>query len=133
MQIARLQNEKSVAEIVARIYGLKPGDSRATGAGKALLAANPHLSGNVAMLPAGTPLVVPAVPGLSATSSAVVDPKRAAWMSLLDRVLDSAHQASNAQATGLATTPPKTPDKQRNDALTLLRRDIAQFKKLHTS
>jgi hypothetical protein len=133
MQIARLQNEKSVAEIVNRIYDLKPGDSRGAAAAKTLLAANPHLSGNVAMLPAGTPVVVPAVPGLNATGSAVADPKRAAWMSLLDRVLNSAHQASNAQVTGLATTPPKTPDKQRSEALTLLRNDLAQFKKVHTS
>lgn len=133
MQIARLQNEKSVAEIAARVYDLKPGDSRGAAAEKALLAANPHLSGNVATLPAGTPVVVPGVPGLNATSTAAADPKRAAWMSLLDRVLDSAHQASNAQTTGLATTPPKTPDKQRNEALTLLQSDIARFKKVHTS
>ena len=130
MQIARLQNEKSVDEIVARLYDLKPGDSRAGAAAKALLAVNPR---NVATLPTGTPVVVPGVPGLNALSSAVADPKRAAWMSLLDRVLDTAHQASNAQATGLATTPPKTSDKQRNDALTLLRQDIAQFEKRHTS
>jgi hypothetical protein len=54
-------------------------------------------------------------------------------MSLLDKALDSAQQASNAQATGLASTAPKTADTKRNDALTLLEQDIAQFKKLHMS
>jgi hypothetical protein len=63
MQIARLQNEKSVHEIVARLYDLKPGDSRVGAAAKALLAANPHLSGNVATLPTGTPMVAPGYPG----------------------------------------------------------------------
>jgi hypothetical protein len=133
MQIARLQNEKSVADIVTRVYSLKPGDPRAAAAGKALAAANPHLSGNLAALPAGTPVVVPAVPGLNANVSAIVDPQQAAWINVLDKLVESAQQASNAQTTGLATTPPKSPDSQRTKALTLLRGDVAQFKKLHTS
>jgi hypothetical protein len=133
MQIARIQNEKSVAEIVTRVYGLKPDDSRAAAAGKALAAANPHLSGDLAALPAGTPIIVPAVAGLNANVSAVTDPKQAAWINVLDKLVESAQQASNAQATGLATTPPKTSDVQRTKALTLLQGDIAQFKKLHTS
>lgn len=132
MQIARLQNEKSVAEIAFKLYDLKPGDSRAVAVQNALLAANPHLAGNLGTLPAGTPVIVPAIPGLSATGSSAADPKAAAWMSLLDRAIESAHQASNAQATGLATTAPKTPNPQRSKALALLRQDIAQFKKLHT-
>jgi hypothetical protein len=65
MQIARLQNEKSVDEIVARLYDLKPGDSHAGAAAKALLAANPHLSGNVATLPTGTPWLSQGYPGLT--------------------------------------------------------------------
>jgi hypothetical protein len=133
MQIARLQGEKSVAEIVTRVYGLKADDPRAAAAGKALAAANPHLSGNLARLPAGTPVIVPAVAGLNANSAAVVDPKQAAWIGILDKLIESAQQASNAQATGLATSRPKTSDPQRTKALTLLREDIAQFKKLHTS
>jgi hypothetical protein len=133
MQIARLQNEKSVADIVARVFSLKPGDPRMAAAAKALVAANPHLSGNLAALPAGTPVVVPAVPGLNANVSAVIDPRQAAWIDVLDKLVESAHQASNAQTTGLAATPPKTPDAQRTKALTLLQEDIAQFKKLHTS
>ncbi len=132
MQIARLQNEKSLAEITAKLYDLKPGDARAATAEKALLAANPHLAGNPAALPPGTPVVVPSVPGLSIAAFAPADPQTAAWMSLLDRALESAKQASNAQATGLATTAPKSPDPQRTKALALLHQDIAQFKKLHT-
>jgi hypothetical protein len=54
-------------------------------------------------------------------------------MSLLDKLLDSAQQASNAQMTGLATTAPTTPDSQRTAALTQLRKDIAQFKEKHPS
>ena len=133
MQIARLQNEKSVADIVTRLYGVKPDDPRVAAAGKALAAANPHLSGNLAALPAGTPVIVPAVAGLSANVAAVTDPKQAAWINVLDKLVESAQQASNAQATGLATTAPKTSDAHRTKGLTTLREDIAQFKKLHTS
>ena len=97
MQIARLQSEKSVADIVTRVYGLKPDDPRVAVAGKALVAANPHLSGNLAALPAGTPVVVPTtVPGLNANVSAVTDPKQAAWINVLDKFVESAQQASNA-------------------------------------
>jgi hypothetical protein len=130
MQFARLQSEKSVGEIVARVYGLKPGDSRAVAAGKALLAADPQLN-NLTNLPEGTPVVVPEVAGLNATSSANVDPSRAGWMIVLDNLLDSANQASNAQDTGLATTTPKTPNSQRTRALAQLKADIAEFKKVH--
>jgi hypothetical protein len=133
MQIARLQNEKSVADIVTRVYSLKPGDPRVAAAAKALAAANPHLSGNLAALPAGTPVVVPAVAGLKANVSAITDPQQAAWINVLEKLVESAQQASNAQTTGLAATPPKTSDPKRTKALTLLGGDIAQFKKLHTS
>jgi hypothetical protein len=130
MQIARLQNEKSVADVVVKVYGLKPEDARAAAAGKALLAANPQL-GNLAQLPAGTPVVVPEIPGLDAKTSAVVNPQRAIWMGVLEKLTDSAQQASNAQATGLATTAPTTPDAQRTKALAQLKRDISAFKKIH--
>jgi hypothetical protein len=133
MQIARLQNEKSIADIATRVYGLKPDDPRAAAAGKALMAANPHLSGNLAALPAGTPLIVPAVADLNANVSAVTDPNQASWINVLDKLVESAQQASNAQTTGLATTKPASPDPQRTKALTLLSTDIAQFKKLHSS
>ena len=132
MQIARTQNEKSVAEIITRVYGLKPDDTRAAAAEKAILAANPQLN-DLAKLPAGTPVVVPEISGITVTSTAVTDPQRAPWMSLLDKLLDSAQQASNAQMTGLATTAPTTPDSQRTAALTQLRKDIAQFKEKHPS
>jgi hypothetical protein len=52
---------------------------------------------------------------------------------VLEKLVESAHQASNAQTTGLATTRPASPDPQWTKALTLLGTDIAQFKKLHTS
>jgi hypothetical protein len=132
MQIARLAKEKSVADLVTKVYGLKPGDSRATVAEKTLLAANPQLN-NIEKLPAGTPVVVPVIAGVSTQSSAITDPQRAVWMSVVDKLLDSAQQASNAQVTGLATTAPPTPDSARTASLTQLRKDIAQFKKLHSS
>jgi hypothetical protein len=110
---------------------LTPGDARAAGAEKALIAANPHLVGNLAALPAGTPIIVPAVPGLVSQSSAVVDPKQAALMSVLSSLLDSAHGASNAQGTGSATTPPPVANPQRDQALALLNDDLAAFKKIH--
>ena len=132
MQIGRLQNEKSIADIATRIYGLKPGDPRADVAGKALMAANPHLRGELATLPAGTPVVVPSVAGLNTSGGTVTDPNQAAWISVLDKLVESAQQASNAQATGLASTKPRSPDPKRTKALTVLSTDIAQFKKLHT-
>jgi hypothetical protein len=133
MQIARLQNEKSIADLATRVYGLKPDDPRAAAAGKALVAANPHLSGNLTSLPAGTPVIVPAVADLNASAAAVTDPNQASWIAVLDKLVESAQQASNAQSTGLATTRPASPDPQRTKSLTLLGTDIAQFKKLHTS
>lgn len=132
MQVARTQNEKSVTEIVARLYGIKSDDSRAAAAEKALLAANPQLK-DPTKLPAGTPVVVPEIAGLNAKSTAVSDPKRAVWTGVLDKLFDSAQQGSNAQATGQATPPQKPTDTPRLAALTQLQNDIAQFKKLHTS
>jgi phage tail protein X len=132
MQIARTQSEKTVADIAARIYNLKPGDAQLAAAEKALLAANPQLS-NPAQLPAGTPVVVPAIAGTAAAASTVTNPQNAAWSGVLDTLLATAQQASTAQVTGAATTAPATPDAQRTAAITLLGTDIAQFKKLHTS
>jgi hypothetical protein len=131
MQIARLAKEKSVADLVTKVYGLKPGDTRAAAAEKVLLAANPQLN-SIEQLPAGTPVVVPVIAGLSAQSSAIADPQRAVWLSVVDKLVDSAQQASNAQVTGLATNAPPTPDSVRTASLTQLRKDIAQFKKVHT-
>jgi phage tail protein X len=133
MQIARLQNDKSIAELATRVYGLKPDDPRTAAAGKALVAANPHLSGNLAALPAGTPVIVPAAADLNASATTVTDPNQAAWITVLEKLVESAQQASNAQTTGLATKRPESADPQRTKALTQLRTDIAQFKKLHTS
>jgi hypothetical protein len=132
MQIARLAKEKSVADLVTKVYGLKPGDTRAAAAEKVLLEANPQLN-SIEQLPAGTPVVVPVIAGLSTQSSAIADPQRAVWLSVVDKLVDSAQQASNAQVTGLAATAPATPDSARTASLTQLRKDIAQFKKLHTS
>jgi hypothetical protein len=91
------------------------------------------LSGNLASLPAGTPVIVPRVADLNASNNAVTDPNQAAWITVLEKLVESAQQASNAQTTGLATKRPDSADPQRTKALTLLRSDIAQFKKLHTS
>ena len=116
------------------MYGLKPDDTRAAAAEKALLAANPQLN-NIEKLPAGTPVVVPVIAGVSTQSSAITDPQRAVWLSVVDKLVDSAQQASNAQVTGLAATAPPNSRLGANStaALTQLRKDIAQFKKLHTS
>jgi hypothetical protein len=132
MQVTRIQNEKSVSEIVARVYGIKSDDSRAAAAEKALLAANPHLK-DPRNLPTGTPVVVPEIPGLHSRSTATSDPKGAVWAGVLDKLFDSAQQGSNAQATGQATPPEKSTYQPRSRALTQLEKDIAQFKKLHTS
>ena len=78
-------------------------------------------------------MIVPAVANLDASTAAVTDPNQASWIAVLDKLVESAQQASNAQSTGLATSKPKNADPQRTKALTLLRSDIAQFKKLHTS
>ncbi len=129
MQIARTQNEKSVSDIVARVYGIKPDDSRAAAAQKAIVAANPHLQ-DPAKLPAGTPLVIPDVAGLQA-ATATSDPQQAIWSGLLDRLFDSAQQGALAQATGQPTSTDKSA-RPRPQALTKLQKDNAQFKKLHS-
>jgi hypothetical protein len=130
MLVARLQDEKSVAELVARIYGLKANDPRTSAAEDALLAANPQLS-NLAGLPAGTPIVVPEIMGLTVNSRVAADPLLAVWVGIMDQLFNSAQHASNAQSTGVTTKPPNPPDLQRNNALTLLQQDIAEFDKLH--
>jgi hypothetical protein len=132
MQIARTQNEKSVADIVARVYNLKAGDPRAAAAAQTLLAANPQLN-NLTQLPAGTPVVVPPIAGVGVADSSIADPQRAAWMNVLNQLVTSAQQASNAQTTGVATTAPATADARRTLALTTLGNDIANFIKRHTS
>lgn len=132
MKVARIQNEKSVSEVAARLYGTKPGDARAAAAQKALLAANPQLK-DVSKLPAGTPVLVPDIPGVSAEGAPITDPKRAVWTSVLDKLLDSAQQGSNAQTAGRATPSEKVRDDPRRAALKQLEKDIAQFRKLHSS
>jgi phage tail protein X len=131
MQIARLQNEKSLTDLAIRVYGLKADDQRTAAAIAALTAANPHLDEKLANLPAGTPVIVPAAPGLTVQSGAAADPQRRAWLSALDQVLASAQQASNAIQTGSTATAPKTPDQQITKAMAALAADIAQFKRLH--
>jgi len=129
VQIARLQNEKSIAEVVTKVYNLQPTDPKVATASQALLAANPQLK-NLAQLPAGTPVVIPEVTGVNATTSSATNPLLTVWMSVLDKLVDSATSAANAQVTGVAAKPTK-PDAQRAKALTALKDDIAQFKKLH--
>lgn len=130
MQIARLQNEKSITEVVAKVYNLPSSDPRAATATQALLAANPQLK-NLTQLPAGTPVVIPPVAGVNANNSAAANPQQTVWMGVLDQLVDSANQASNAQVTGLATTAPTTANAQRTKALAMLKEDIAKFKKIH--
>jgi hypothetical protein len=132
MQIARLQNEKSVAEIVTRVYGLSDSDPRAAAAAAGISAANPHLGANPGSLPAGTPLVVPSVPGVNVQVAASIDPRHAAAAGVLDTMIASANQAWNAQETGSAATAPATPSIERTQALAQLQEDVAAFKKLHS-
>jgi hypothetical protein len=85
------------------------------------------------------------IEGVATSSAASVDPLRAVWANVLDNLFESARHASKAEETGSAKTTPKTSDAQqpsdaqqntsdtqRTAALTLLRDDVAQFKKLHT-
>ncbi len=132
MKVARTQNEKSVGEIAARLYGIKPGDARAAQAANALLAANPQLK-DPAKLPAGTPVLVPEIAGTQGQGVPVADPKRPMWTAVLDRLLDSARQGSNAQDRGRAAPQDKVRDDSRSAALKQLENDIAQFRKLHSS
>jgi hypothetical protein len=87
----------------------------------------------MAQLPAGTPVVVPPIAGVGTADTSITNPQRAVWMNVLNQLVASAQQASNAQTTGAATTAPATPDARRTLALTTLGNDIANFNKLHTS
>jgi hypothetical protein len=123
MQIVQLKNEKSISEIIARLYGLKPDDPRSAEAAKALAASNPHLNDDVSRLPAGTPIIVPAIPGLSASVSDNIDPGRAAAVGQMDAFIGEVEKVTKAT---------QIKDEKWTQALTVLRKSVENFKKVHS-
>ncbi|WP_266156976.1 hypothetical protein [Dyella silvatica] len=130
MNIVPLSNDATLADIAARVYALKPKDKRLAEASKALALANPHLSTDLRKMPAGTPVVVPSLPGLSTNLSNQIDPKRDAVMNILNQLGKSVQQASAAQLAGTTPSASKTTP-QRAAAIQVLHTDIAAFIKLH--
>jgi hypothetical protein len=130
MNIVPLTNDATLNDLAVRVYALKPKDKQVADASKALAAANPHLSGDLRKMPAGTPVVVPSLPGLSPTLTGQIDPKRDAVMTILSQLGKSVQQASAAQLAGTTPAASKTTP-QRTAAIQVLHTDIAAFIKLH--
>jgi hypothetical protein len=107
MKIIPLQKATSIADVVTQVYGLKPTDPLAAAATQALTNANPQLAGDVSKLPPNTPVVVPTVPGATATSANAIDLTGAAFGSLSAKLQQSIQQASTAApaAPGTSATP----------------------------
>jgi hypothetical protein len=98
VQIIPLQKASSIADVVAQAYGLKSTDQLAAAAATALTNANPQLSGNISALAPNTPIIVPPLPGATATTTNAVDTNGAALNGLLAKLQQSVQQAT--------TTPP---------------------------
>jgi hypothetical protein len=96
MQIMRLQGESSFGELVRRVFGIDRTHPQAKEAEAALTASNPHLGTKIGNLPQGTPIVVPAVPGLAQQTTD--DPR---LLTLLGQV-EQAAKAATAAAAGAA-------------------------------
>jgi hypothetical protein len=101
VQIIPLQKASSIADVVAQAYGLKSTDPLAAAAATALTKANPELGGNISTLAPNTPIIVPTLPGATATTTNAVDTSGAAVNGLLAKLQQSAQQT--------ATTPPVLP------------------------
>jgi phage tail protein X len=119
MQFVQLQGDSSVAALVQRVYGLAPGAAGAAVAQKALLAANPHLS-NISQLPAGTPVVLPQVTGITPTAAVQADPRRTTLLTTLSGL---------AAAVPLPAASGSKPDPTQQAAVTALQTDVAAFAK----
>jgi hypothetical protein len=96
VQIIPLQKASSIADVVAQAYGLRPTDSLAAAAAKALTDANPQLSGNIGSLAPNTPIIVPTLAGATATTTNAVDTNGAALNGLLAKLQQSVQQATAA-------------------------------------
>lgn len=131
MQIAQLQSSASLAEIATRVYQLKSDDTRVADAAKALAAANPHLTGRLSSLPAGTPVVVPDLPNVTTNVADTVNPSRTALANVLDGLLKTAEQALVAQQSGSTSTPSAKPTAAQQRALRQLNADADAFLKTH--
>jgi hypothetical protein len=123
MQFLQLQGETTVGAVVQRIYGLAPGAPGAAAAQAALLAANPHLA-TIAQLPAGTPVVLPAVGVVSTPPVAATppDPRRVTLLTTLQGL---------GNAVPLRATGGTAPDTPQQAAIKALQADLAAFAKLH--
>jgi hypothetical protein len=132
MPIVPFKPAASIAELAAQIYNLSAGSPVTATAQKALLAANPNLSGNLASIAPGTPIVAPAVAGTPPPANSI-DPHFQALMGVLAKLQQSAQHASNAQLTGSAAKAPEKPNPKRTAALETLASDIQIFTSLRSS
>ena len=157
MPIVKLESARNLTELAQRLYGLTARDTRIATAARALTAANPHLPDDLSTLPAGTPVVAPAVEGLTLTSgtqSAV--PQDARLLELVRFAGEAVNQIVTAAASGrvpaqdstraaalqrfaaaqaaLKVTPPepKTVDREKHAArLRTLSGNVETLLKLH--
>lgn len=150
MKLGFLQGEKTIGDVVKRLFDGRLDSKGLEAARGALLAANPHLAGGVAALPAGTPVVIPSIEGAT-TSAAQFDPRLDALMTILTGSADAAKKAASgaaqkdgspvamrfagmAPALGAAAPPAGVPDKEKQAiaaALSALAADVEAFDKLH--
>lgn len=131
MRIVSFTKAANIAELANQVYGIKPGDPQAAAAQKALLAANPGLSGNLATLATGAPIVAPAL--TETASSAVNDPIAANLQKMLQGLVQAATAASQAQTTGSTDATTAAPDAAHAPGLSLLSDDVKSFLTLHFS
>lgn len=105
MRISTLKDEKSVPDLVARLFEIKGPDAeaRAEQAAAALLEANPHLA-DLKTAPPGVPIIVPEVEGIKQAEE--VHPAATALKNRFDEIrpaLGKALKALDASATSRAT------------------------------
>jgi hypothetical protein len=96
VQIIPLQKASAITDVVAQAYGLKSTDPLAAAAAQALTNANPQLTGNISTLVPNTPIVVPTLPGATATTTNVVDTDAAALNGLVTKLQQLVQQAAAA-------------------------------------
>ena len=96
MQLTQLMGETSLSALVKRVFGIEADHPQAKAATAALTAANPQLTGRIAKLPEGTPVVVPAVAGLTQAASA--DPRLALLLDQIDQTTKAAATLSGSSA-----------------------------------
>jgi hypothetical protein len=153
MRTAVLQGEKTVADVIRKLYGPNITATQAGAAEKALLAINPHLAGDISSLPAGTPIVIPVDPSLALTPTGTTDHPHDLLVSMLDGAVAAANQVASSTPTQphpATLAPPaatasgqagkdrkrqskaeKEQQKATADALRTLAEDVSAFKKMH--